>query len=154
MSIKHCIASLSLSLCFTHSPTLPHTFAFRHLLFFWHWCEFQGTRLSVIHSVCSISLPASLYHLVCFITICFAQDSVPSPQGGAQTLMAPLKHKNIPHFLGFTTTCLYRQICEAFALDPVLFRSVTCQKAMLAACDRFMSQPEHHVSLMGEQAIP
>lgn len=34
MSLRHCIGSLSLSVCFTHSPTLPHTCAFRHLFFF------------------------------------------------------------------------------------------------------------------------
>lgn len=70
MSIKHCIASLSLSLCFTHSPTLPHTFAFRHLLFSGIGVSFkeQGSLLFTLFAV-SHSL---LVYTIWFALLLFA----------------------------------------------------------------------------------
>lgn len=75
VSVSH-TQSLSLALVLAYTSFSSASFSF------WHWWEFQGTRLCFIHSVHSISLPASLYHLFCYITtIFFAQgkeNSLPS----------------------------------------------------------------------------
>lgn len=70
MSLKHCIGSLYLGVCFTHSPTLPHTCAFRHLFFFCLFLFGIGGSFKEQGSVLFALFAVSHSLLVC--TICFA----------------------------------------------------------------------------------
>lgn len=91
MSLKHCIGSLSLSLCFTHSFSLPHTCACRHLFFF---CLFlfgiggsfreQGSVLFTLFAVsrsllvCTICFAILPFGLLYYYLLCSGLSSLPS----------------------------------------------------------------------------
>lgn len=105
MSVTHCIGSFSLTRCLSHTQSLSLTLVLAYTSFssvsFWHWWEFRRTTLCLIHSVRSPSLPASLYHLICYITalLCSGLSSLPSRRSSNPYGLA----RNMSHFLGYTS---------------------------------------------------